>query len=252
MTELAYMVREDWAQGGTAMATNSARVMEWLGSGSHLLAVTNLQKFNSGVLDADVEAARYLLPHAMERHEVNVVEIAELGGNKFIAGVGIIVLHPYEQRDLDALRTVLSSEAAGRVFVMVWSPQDAVRTWLDAHGALDLHAAESAPAADVLLVAAAELMINEEYHGLDSGRGKDAVVQLLRSFAGAGYPLDEAAWLHAYYAAGGSFQHAGSISKLIQEMRRGVKHRVSSRYRQDIVEILRKQVIERRRTENSR
>jgi hypothetical protein len=51
-------------------------------------------------------------------------------------------------------------------------------------------------------------MINEQYNGLSSGRGKDVVVQLLRAFSNSGYPLDEGAWLRAFFAAGGTFPHA--------------------------------------------
>jgi len=56
MTDLAYMVREDWAQQGTAMATSSARIRDWLGDGPYLFAVTDVRKFNRIDHSADLEA----------------------------------------------------------------------------------------------------------------------------------------------------------------------------------------------------
>lgn len=236
------MVREDWAQHGTAMAASSARIRDWLGSRPDLFAVTNLEKFNARELSADVEAVRLLLSDAEECEVVSFAELTDIVRQNKNADVAIVVLHPYEQRDLELIRTFVSSGRADRVFVMIWSPEDAVRTWLDATGALDLHTGVSAPTADPLLVAAVKLMIAEEYNGLSSGRGKDAVVQLLRSFARAGYPLDEEIWLRTYFASGGGFRHAKSISKLIHEMKSGVRHRTKPRYRDEIVDILRERV----------
>ncbi|KZE94675.1 hypothetical protein AVP42_00602 [Agromyces sp. NDB4Y10] len=64
-------------------------------------------------------------------------------------------------------------------------------------------------------------------------------MQLVRAFAVEGYPVDVDVWLHAYFAAGGSFRHAESIEKLVTEMQAGTRHRVKPRYRDNIVEILR-------------
>jgi hypothetical protein len=137
---------------------------------------------------------------------------------------------------------MIGSEAVGRVFVLIWSPQELIRTWLDARGAINLHTGASLPAPDALQVAAAELVVNEQYNGLSSGRGKDAVVQLLRTFTGSGCPLDKDAWLRAFFAAGGAFRHADSVAKFVQEMRAGTKHRVKPRFRDDILDILREPV----------
>ncbi|MFF1876508.1 hypothetical protein [Leifsonia sp. NPDC058230] len=49
-------------------------------------------------------------------------------------------------------------------------------------------------------------------------------------------------WLRAYFAAGGTFRHAVEIAKLLGEMKKGVRHRVKARYRDNIVEILRERV----------
>ena len=42
---------------------------------------------------------------------------------------------------------------------------------------------------------AARCWVNGQYNGLSSGNGKAAVVQLLRAFTSAGYPLDADTWL---------------------------------------------------------
>ncbi|MDT4994220.1 MAG: hypothetical protein QOH97_4112 [Actinoplanes sp.] len=98
------------------------------------------------------------------------------------------------------------------------------------------------PAPDPLQVAAAKLTVDEQYNGLSSGRGKDAVVQLLRAFTGSAYPLDGDAWLRAFFAAGGAFRHADSVVKFVKEMKAGTKHRVTPRFRDDILDILRERV----------
>ena len=43
-------------------------------------------------------------------------------------------------------------------------------------------------------------------------------MQLLRVFTAAGCPLDADAWLRAFFAAGGEFDEATKVAKLIKEM----------------------------------
>ncbi|KQZ84128.1 hypothetical protein ASD56_08935 [Microbacterium sp. Root166] len=88
------------------------------------------------------------------------------------------------------------------------------------------------------MVEAASMMVDEQYNGLSSGYGKDAVVQLVRAFASEGLPVDPESWLRAYFVAGGDFRHADSINKLVTEMRSGVKHRVQSRYVDNIFQLI--------------
>jgi hypothetical protein len=242
MTDLAYMVRDDWGQRGTAMLSSSARIQEWLGPEPYLFAMADANKFNDPDHDADLEAARYISPRVMRGDVCSIADLAQLGEGDRAADSPLVVLHPFEQRDCERVRRVLDSGAFARVFIMIWSGHDVIRTWLDANSALNLHTGASRAASDPLLVAGAKLIVDEEYNGLSSGRGKDAVIHLLRAFTRSGYPLDEAMWLRAYFVAGGSFRHAGSISKFIQEMKSGVRHRTQSRYREEIVDILRKQV----------
>lgn len=88
-------------------------------------------------------------------------------------------------------------------------------------------------------------MVDEQYNGLSAGNGKAAVAQLIRAFTDGGYALEKEPWLHAFFAAGGEFRHAESISKLILEMNKGTKHRVQQRYRSEIFSILRERATTR-------
>lgn len=243
MTELGYMVREDWAQRGTAMKSNSVRIREWLGREPDVFAVTEVNKFNERDRNADLGFARYLSPKVDTSRACNLAGLSALGRDGHAARLAVVVaVHPYGQRDCDALRHVVESGSLDRLFVMIWSPRDVVRAWLDASGAINLQVGTAGPACDPLLIRAATMMVDEEYNGLSSGRGKDAVVNLLRALAEAGYPLDETLWLRAYFAAGGAFRHAESISKFVREMKSGVRHRTQERYRGDIVGMLRDEV----------
>ncbi|QIX54001.1 hypothetical protein [Rhodococcus sp. DMU1] len=241
MTELAYMVREDWGQYGTAMVPQSAIIREWTGGAPYLFAVTDIRKFSRADRGADVEVAEYIAPDAATRKVFDIRELLMLEREDKVIDHAI-VLHPFEQRDLEAIRRAVEGESVARLFVLIWSPRDMVRMWLDGQGATDLHTHETSSAPDSFMVAAAEMMVREEYNGLSSGFGKDAVVQLVRAFAAEGYPADADAWLRAYFAAGGSFRHAETLGKLVDEMKAGIHHRVRPRYRDNIFDIIRERV----------
>lgn len=246
MTDLAYMVRADWGQHGTAMVHQSALIREWIGAPPHLFAVTDVRKFNPDDRGADVEAAEYIAPNKADRIVFNIGELPRLEREGKVIDHAVVVLHPFEQRQLETIRRAVEAESVGKLFVLIWSRYDMVRTWLDGLGAVNLHTHEYAPANDPLLLAAAEMIQNEDYNGLSSGRGKDAVVQLVRAFGTEGYPTEPEPWLRAYFAVGGSFHHAESIEKLVKEMKSGAQHRVKPRYRDNIVEIIREQLSEKR------
>jgi hypothetical protein len=241
MTDLAYMVREDWAQQGTTMVSSSARIREWLGDGPTVFAVTDKRKFNDAH-SADLEAAECIVAGRARPNVVDIADLTRLADDDRLVNVAVAVLHPFDQRDREALSEMIGSEAASRVFVLIWSPRDIIRAWLDGHGAVDLHTGTPLPAPDPLQAAAAKLMVDEQYNGLSSGRGKDAVVQLLRAFTGSGYPLDADAWLRAFFAAGGAFRHADPVVRFVNEMKAGTMHRVKPRFRNDILDILRERV----------
>jgi hypothetical protein len=238
MTELAYMVREDWAQHGTAMVPQSDVIRDWIGSAPYLFAVKDAKKFHSD-RSADLETAEFIAPDAGSMKVFSIGELASLSREDNVLDHAIVILHPYDERDLDVLADAVKNDVLTKVFVMIWSPRDVVRHWLDGLGATNIHTGEALPSPDPLMVEAGKSMVNEEYNGLSTGHGKDAVVQLVRAFTKAGYPLDVDSWLRAYFAAGGTFRHAESVRKLVTEMKNGVKHRVKDRYRQNIFEILR-------------
>ena len=242
MTKLAYMVREDWAQHGTTMVPQSAVIRDWIGAAPYLFAETDAKKFNRDDRSADLETAQFIAPDASTRKVFNMTELGSLGREDKVIDHAVVILHPYGERDLDALGDAVKHDALKKVFVMIWSPRDMVRAWLDGLGAINLHTSEANPAPDPVMVEAGKSMVNEEYNGLSSAHGKDAVVQLVRAFTAAGYPLDVDAWLRAYFAAGGTFRHGESVAKLLGEMKKGTKHRVQTRYRDNIVEILRDRV----------
>ena len=62
MTELAYMVREDWAQRGTAMVPQSTVIREWIGEAPYLFAVTDVKEFNRDDRNADHLGVRRTAP----------------------------------------------------------------------------------------------------------------------------------------------------------------------------------------------
>lgn len=130
-----------------------------------------------------------------------------------------MALHPFEQRDLEMIREAAESDSVGRIFILIWSSRDVVRTWLDGSGALNLHTGEAVTGPDPL--------------------------QRVRAFSSEGFPLDVDAWLRAYFAAGGTFHHSESNEKLVKEMKAGTKHRVQPRFREDVFELIQVRVQER-------
>ncbi|WP_241985315.1 hypothetical protein [Cryobacterium sp. TMS1-20-1] len=239
------MVREDWAQHGTAMEPQSAVIREWIGEAPYLFAVTDVEKFVNDERGADVEAAEFVAPDRTTRTLFNIREVGMLKRDDKVIDHAIAVLHPFEQRDLELIREAVETGSVSRLFVLVWSPRDVVRTWLDGSGALNLHTGEALTAPAPLMVEACRMMIDHQYNGLSSGPGKDAVVQLVRAFSTDGYTIEVDVWLRAYFAAGGNFHHAESIEKLVKEMKTGTKHRVKPRFPDNIFEIIRERLQER-------
>jgi hypothetical protein len=238
MTELAYMSREDWGQRGTAMRQQSAAIREWLGSPPYVFATGDRDKYQSDQ-SADREFVTYVAPTANERSVVDLSALNELQRDNKTLTRPLVALHPYKEQDCDLLREIVELESVAKLFVIVWSPHDMVRTWLDGIGAVNLHTGSALEAPDAVQLEAAKCWVDEQYNGLSSGNGKDAVVQLLRVFTAADYPLDADTWLRAFFAAGGEFDEATKVAKLIKEMRGGTKHRVKARYRPEILNVLR-------------
>jgi len=238
MSKLSYMVRGDW--GGASLVANSSTIREWLG-GLPVFAVPDVRK---AVTDrsVDLETATFITPAQSDRLIVSIGDFARVADGDKVLTRPLAVLHPRAGKDLEVLRNLVGSVQAARVFVMVWHASDPVRQWLDGLGAVDLATGVPSPAVDRMLVEAASMMVDEEYNGLSSGRGKNSVIQLLRTFSAAGYPLETSTWLPAFFAAGGSFDHAQEVAKLVSEMKAGTKHRVELAYRADILDIIRDRV----------
>ncbi|MEU0511590.1 hypothetical protein [Amycolatopsis sp. NPDC006125] len=237
MTDLAYMVREDWAQYGTTMGEQSAVIREWLGRPPYVFAAAD-RKTHELDQSADAEFMTYVAPSADERHVIDLSDLNELRRSDKQLTAPLVVMHPYKERDCDLLREVVSADSVAKMFVIVWSPRDMVRTWLDGVRALNLHTGSVLEAPDAVQLEAAKCWVSEQYNGLSSGNGKGAVVQLLRVFTAAGYPLDAEIWLRAFFAAGGEFEEAAKVAKLIREMRDGIRHRIKARYRPNILSVL--------------
>jgi len=165
MTELAYMVREDWAQHSTKMVPQSAVIRDWIGAAPYLFAVTDVKKFNRDDRSADLETAQFIAPDASTRKVFNIAELGRLGREDKVIDHAVVILHPYGERDLDALGDAVTHDSLKKVFVMIWSPRDMVRAWLDGLGAINLHTGEAFPAPDPVTVEAGKSMVNEEFTG---------------------------------------------------------------------------------------
>jgi len=77
MTELAYMVREDWAQRGTAMRQQSARIRDWLGSPPYVFATGDRKKYESDH-SAGREFVTYVARAADERSVIDLSSLTHL------------------------------------------------------------------------------------------------------------------------------------------------------------------------------
>lgn len=237
MTQIAYMTRESWAQDGTSMVPQSAVIRNWLGNPPYILTTSDSKKFN-GQNSADKEFADYIALQPDHRQIMHITELQQLiRRDERISGT-ITVLHPHKHDDCEVLRKLVEGNHVSRLFVIVWSSTDMVRFWLEGIGAYNLGDGSPGQAFDATQLEAAKCIVSEEYNGLSTGNGKAAVVQLIRAFTAHGYELKKRPWLTAYFAAGGKFRHAESISKLISEMEKGITHRVQQRYRAEILSIL--------------
>lgn len=226
MTEIAYMVREDWGQHGTTIVPNSKRIRDWLGSPPYAFAVESDSKGKPKPREADTEMISYLAPAQAEAVLATFYELRRFQRDGHQMSQAAVLLHPYKEPECDLLREIAVSGAFDRIFVQIWAPSDRPRIVLDSLGALNLHTGEPAAAIDPVLVEAAKLMVQEEYNTLGTGRGKEITVQLLRLLSAEGYPLDKVVWQQAYFAAGGQARHAETLAKYVTEMNNGVRHRV--------------------------
>jgi len=239
MTDLAYMTRSDWAQNGSAMETQSAVIRHWLGPELPVFAVVDTKQLTPRGRTGDVETIDFLSPPPAPRRVVNIGDLSGLGETSATKRLSALVIHPYDERDLDATQRLVGAGIFDRLFVMLWAERDCIRPWLDGQNAVDLGAKEAQAPLDPTLVEAGRMIVDVEYNGLGAGRGKDTVVHLVRAFATEGVPADPDLWLRAYFAAGGSFHHAPSLEKLAREIRAGVRHRVARRFQSNVLQHIR-------------
>jgi hypothetical protein len=226
------------------MREQSAVIREWLGPEPYLFAVVDTNQLTTRGRTGDVETVEYLSSSPATRHIANIVDLPKRGmteGNKQTA---VLVIHPYNERELDATRRLFETGTCDRIFVMVWTERDRIRPWLDGQNAINLGAQEAKSPLDPALVEAGRRIVDVEYNGLSSGRGKDTVVHLVRAFAAEGVPATPDRWLRAYFAAGGSFRHASSLERFVREVRDGVQHRVTQRAQANLVQSIRDQLHE--------
>lgn len=232
------MTRDDWAQHGTAMTAQSAAIREWLGVKPYVFFTPNMKSF-AGSNSADREFVEFVAPDSGTRHVFDLSELVRMKRGDPMHHA-VTVIHPFEDRDCELIRDVIEAGTIERIFVIVWAPSDRVKVMLDAFGATDLHSGETAPAPSALHVEAARLIVDEQYNGLTSGKGKDAVIQLLREFRAEGDPLNERTWLYALYSVGASFSSGETVAKFLKEMKAGTNHRVKQRFVPGIVDLLRR------------
>lgn len=239
MTEIAYMIREDWGQHGTAMVPNSVKIRDWLGAPPYEFAVASDRQGRAKPSEADEEMMRYLAPAPGEAGLTTFSALNRLQREGRQADRSVILLHPYKEHECDLLREIAASGAFQRIFVQIWAPSDQVRLVLDSLGAVNLHTGEPASPLDPVLVEAARMIESVAYNGLGSGRGKETAIQLLRALRDAGYPLEKETWLQAYFSVGGEARHAETLAKYITEMKQGVQHRVKQQSGSHLLELLR-------------
>lgn len=88
MTEIAYMVREDWAQRGTAMEQSSDTIRSWLDGSRPVWAVGKPEKFNDRVRSADRETAVYISRSQSPRPVVGFGRAADIAAEHDTSHIG--------------------------------------------------------------------------------------------------------------------------------------------------------------------
>lgn len=241
------MVREDWGQDGTAMVPQSAVIRSWLGASPYLFAVERADELAAGRKGGHQGVISFIAPEEADRVVVSIDNVRGSLGSDSVLAHPITVVHPFQDGVCEELQRLVHDELLTRLFVMVWDEHNLVKTWLDGLGATNLHTGVSAAPTEPLLAQAIEMIRMAENNGLRGGRGKDAVVQLLRAFAEEGLPVDSVTWVRAYFSGGGSFEYARDLKTLVDEYNQGVRHRVREIYRDDIVQVLQERLDEQSR-----
>ncbi|MDQ1175000.1 hypothetical protein QE430_003307 [Microbacterium testaceum] len=244
MKRLAYIDQRDWPQPGVEMRRRVENVTTWLEGNPPLFFVSGTAQSRRGRPSAAANAARYIANGAAFEL-MPLTDLAAVLGSNARVDRPTIVLFPQKYEDLDLLRELVEDGHLETVLVLVRFDGVLLRTWIESQGAVNLHTGQKAPGPAPVVLEAASMMVEEQYDGLESGRGKDAVVQLLRVFTAEQHNLDDSDWLRAFFAAGGDFRNAHAVGQFAREMRDGRHHRTRTRYVEQIYQQITKRVADR-------
>lgn len=244
VSELAYMNRWQWAEGFD-MEANSRAAHDWLGDRAHWVVVRD-RASQHHPRDADFGVVDLISPPGERRDVLEFSELGRVANGAAAITDPVLFVHPSDDEEADTIRRLVAG-GLDATFVMTWSKIDLVRLWLEARSAVNLLASEQIVLPDPLAMKAAEAMVSEEYNGLSSGRGKDTVIQCLRSLEAEGYSLSPSDWGRAVLGAGGSFKSARTVMRFTKEMAEGHMHRTKPRFRPEIVSLWQEILVEEER-----
>lgn len=104
------------------MVPQSQVIRNWLGDAPYLFAVTDVKRFNRDGPGADLEAAEFIAPNPATCKVFNLTHLHQLADGDRVLEHAIVVLHPYERADLNALQGTVAAGRVRRIFVLIWSP----------------------------------------------------------------------------------------------------------------------------------
>ncbi|WP_416442565.1 hypothetical protein AB3K78_09120 [Leucobacter sp. HNU] len=235
------MTYSDWAKQGNGMAESGQRIQEWIGDTSAYLFCAEKEAHyspNSHRQERDLFAS--IQNPNIKSFKAAFGNLHEVQGKS--VDVALVALIPFKEPEFEAIRRAIVDQTFPKIVIIITHEGEMSRSILRGFGAVNLETGEHDALPDPLLIEAAKTMVNEEYNGLGSGNGKDAVLSLIHAFRQAGYPTNKELWLAAYFAAGGKTRHAETVAKFIDEINKGTRHRFQNRFRPNIVEILKERV----------
>ncbi len=239
---LTYTTRREWA-AGFAMSSHSARVHDWLGGREHWLVTPDKARVNDRA-DTDGEAATSVSPPSTRRGVVDYSDMMQVLAHGRHLPDPVVFIHPSRDDEAEVIRELVERDIVRDAFVLVWADGDVVRLWLEARSARNLLSERPATRPDALMLKAAGAIVDEEYNGLASGRGKDVTIQAVRALAAEGYPLSRDQWMRAVLAAGGTARSAQAVGRYVTEIAAGRKHRVKPAFVPDVVSVWREMLVE--------
>ena len=231
MTELAYMTWDEWAPKYEAIEGTSSTIRAWLGHPPYLFATTDARRYEEAA-SRDRNVVEHIAPTGHRHHVLAWDSFRKLLGEGDPFAETVALITPEEMQHWRLLSQLVEQDRVKRVFVLVFDGESLVRDWLDSRRAFHLVTGVRAEPADACLVEAARMLA--AIPDLRNGRGKNAAVQLVRTAADAGHAASAADWLRAFFVAGGDFESARDLRRLIQEVENGVRHRVTRAYVDDI------------------